>query len=49
VHSALDRMHAKHVGRLPVVDRNNPTGIVGIITRHDIIRAHEIAAERPSE
>jgi CIC family chloride channel protein len=49
VHSALDKMHTGHVGRLPVVDRNNPTRILGIISRHDLIRAHEIAAERPAE
>ncbi|MGB9023057.1 MAG: chloride channel protein, partial [Candidatus Bathyarchaeia archaeon] len=48
VHSALDKMHAGHVGRLPVVDRNNPTRILGIVTRHDLVRAHEIAAERPA-
>jgi CIC family chloride channel protein len=49
VHSALDKMHTRHVGRLPVVDRNNPTRILGIISRHDLVRAHEIAAGRPAE
>jgi CIC family chloride channel protein len=49
VHSALDRMHSKDIGRLIVVDRKNPTRILGIICRHDILRAHEIAAERPAE
>jgi chloride channel protein, CIC family len=49
VHSALDKMHTRRVGRLPVVDRNNPTRILGIISRHDLVRAHEIAAERPAE
>jgi CIC family chloride channel protein len=49
VHLALDKMHAKDIGRLPVVDRNDPTRILGIISKHDLIRAHEIAAERPAE
>jgi CIC family chloride channel protein len=49
MHSALDRMHERDIGRLPVVDRNDPTRILGIISRHDIIRAHEIGAQRPAE
>lgn len=31
-----------NVGRLPVVERENPRRLVGIITKTDIIRAHEI-------
>lgn len=49
VHSALDKMHKKNVGRLPVVDKNNPKRIIGIISKHDILRAHEIASQRPAE
>ena len=49
VHAVLDKMHEKGIGRLPVVDRNNPKRLLGIISKHDIIRAHEIAAERPAE
>ena len=49
VHSALDKMHKKDVGRLPVVDKDNPKRILGIISKHDILRAHEIASKRPAE
>ncbi|RLI19512.1 chloride channel protein, partial [Candidatus Bathyarchaeota archaeon] len=46
VQSALDKMYKNDVGRLPVVDRNNPTRVVGIITRSDIIRAYETATSK---
>ena len=49
VHSALDKMYEKDIGRLLVVDRDDPKRILGIISKHDILRAHEIAAERPAE
>jgi CIC family chloride channel protein len=49
VHSALDKMHARDIGSLPVVDRNNPSRTLGIISKRDLIRAHVIAAERPAE
>ena len=42
VHQALDRMYKYNVGRLPVVDRRNPTKLLGIITKTDVIRAHEL-------
>jgi len=46
VHEALDKMFANKVGRLPVVDREKPSKIVGIVSKHDILKAFEIAAER---
>ncbi len=46
VHEALDKMYENRVGRLPVVDRSDPSKIVGIISKHDILKAFEIAAER---
>ena len=46
VHEALDKMVEKDVGRLPVVERGDPSRIIGIISKHDILRAFEIAAER---
>ena len=49
VHQALDKMYIKDVGRLPVVDRNDPTKIVGIISKHDILKAFELAARREIE
>jgi CIC family chloride channel protein len=39
--SALSRMIARGVGRLPVVDAKNPDAILGIIARTDIGRAIE--------
>jgi len=48
VHEALDKMVEKDVGRLPVVERSDPSRIIGIISKHDILRAFEIAAERSS-
>ncbi len=43
---ALLRMSHADVGRLPVVDRNYPTRLVGILRRVDVIRAYEIAVVR---
>ena len=39
-------MSHRDIGRLPVVDRNNPTKLVGWISRADIIRAYERALTR---
>lgn len=38
---AADHMVMEGVGRLPVVTRTNKTKAVGIITRSDLLRAHE--------
>jgi H+/Cl- antiporter ClcA/CBS domain-containing protein len=38
---AADHMVRENVGRLPVVSREDPRRIVGIITRSDLLRAHE--------
>jgi len=46
VQTALDFMQEKNVGRLPVVDRDEPTRLVGIITRSDVMRAYELAISR---
>lgn len=46
VHEALDKMYENKVGRLPVVDRSDPFKIVGIVSKHDILKAFEMAAER---
>jgi Mg/Co/Ni transporter MgtE len=37
---AADHMVRGHVGRLPVVTRENPAQVVGIITRSDLLAAH---------
>jgi len=38
---AADQMVRENVGRLPVVSREHPGRLVGIITRSDLLRAHE--------
>jgi CBS domain-containing protein len=45
-----DHMVREEVGRLPVVSRTDPSRIVGIVSRSDLITAHarRLAAERPS-
>jgi chloride channel protein, CIC family len=37
---ALMELLDKKIGRLPVVDSNDPTKLVGILTKLDIIRTH---------
>jgi chloride channel protein, CIC family len=37
---AADRMVTAGVGRLPVVARNSPRRVIGIVTRSDLLRAH---------
>ncbi|HEX2834942.1 MAG TPA: chloride channel protein [Thermoanaerobaculia bacterium] len=38
---AADQMVRHNVGRLPVVQRDNPRRVVGFLTRSDLLRAHE--------
>jgi H+/Cl- antiporter ClcA len=38
---AADHMVRENVGRLPVVERADPSRVIGIITRSDLLRAHE--------
>jgi CIC family chloride channel protein len=41
--TALERLDTRDVGRLPVVDPQNPKKLVGLIRRYDIIRAYHRA------
>ena len=41
VRAAADQMVRENVGRLPVVERNNPKRITAIITRQDVLGAHK--------
>lgn len=43
---ALQRMSAADVGRLPVVAREDPRRILGVLRRADVIRAYDIALTR---
>lgn len=42
---AAERMAQARVGRLPVVDPENPRKLVGIITRSDLLKPRELHAE----
>ena len=43
---ALKRMSHRDIGRLPVVDSDNPQKLIGWISRADIVRAYERALTR---
>jgi CIC family chloride channel protein len=48
---AADHMLRTKVGRLPVVSREAPTRVIGMLTRSDLLAAHErrLEAEQPGE
>lgn len=43
---ALKRLGTRDVGRLPVVDRQNPRRLMGLIRRSDIVRAYRVGISR---
>jgi len=49
VGSALRRMAPRDISRLPVVSRENPRHLVGMVRRNDIVRAYEVGATRQEE
>ncbi len=46
---ALARMSTRGLGRLPVVSREDPYELLGLIRRQDIIRAYDLALTRRNE
>jgi CIC family chloride channel protein len=46
---ALSRMSTRGLGRLPVVDRDDPYELLGLIRRQDIIKAYDLALTRRDE
>ncbi len=40
--TALEKLGERNIGRIPVVERNDPTHLIGIITRKGIINAYNI-------
>ena len=44
--NALARMSRRDIGRLPVVTRENPRELIGILRRSDMIHAYDIALTR---
>lgn len=40
VRDALAQLGGRDVGRIPVVDRDNPKKLLGVLRRHDVVRAY---------
>lgn len=40
IHDAIRGLGGRHVGRIPVVDRDNPKRLLGVLRRHNIITAY---------
>lgn len=49
VGTALRRMAPRDISRLPVVARDDPKQLIGLIRRNDIVRAYEVGALRREE
>ena len=48
VNEALDRMSARGIHQLPVIDRETPHQILGVLTQEDVMLACELALTRTS-
>jgi CIC family chloride channel protein len=46
---ALQRMAPRDLSRLPVVARDNPRSLLGVVRRNDIVRAYEVGVTRREE
>ena len=46
---ALNKMSPRGLGRLPVVSRNDPHQLLGLVRRQNIIRAYHLALTRRAE
>jgi CIC family chloride channel protein len=40
LHDVVQKLEAKEVGRIPVVDRKDPSRLVGVLRRYDILKAY---------
>ena len=49
VGTVLQRMAPRDLSRLPVVARDDPRRLVGVVRRNDIVRAYEVGAMRREE
>jgi CIC family chloride channel protein len=49
VGEAMRRMAPRDLSRLPVVDREDPRRLIGVVRRNDIIRAYEVGALKREE
>ena len=43
IYDALAQFRGRDVGRIPVVDRDDPKKLLGVLRRHDITRAYTMA------
>ena len=43
---ALKKMAPRDLGSLPVVDRDNPQELLGVVRRHDIVKAYTLGTMR---
>lgn len=46
LHDVVHRLGTSEVGRIPVVDRNNPNRLIGVLRRYDIVKAYGKAIEK---
>ena len=49
LHDAMHLLSSRNVGRLPVVAREDPTRLVGLLRRYDIVRAYNKGLARRAE
>ncbi len=49
IHDALTQLGGRDVGRIPVVEREDPGRLIGILRRHDIIKAYHKVIEEGTE
>jgi CIC family chloride channel protein len=47
--TVLARLGRRGLGRLPVVSREDPSHLIGLVRRHDIIRGYNVALTRRAE
>jgi CIC family chloride channel protein len=40
IHDVFVKLGTRDVGRIPVVDRNNPKRLLGVLRRHDVVAAY---------
>jgi CIC family chloride channel protein len=46
LHDVVQRLGTKEVGRLPVIDRKDPSRLIGVLRRYDIVKAYAKAISK---
>ena len=49
LHDALRRMGPRDLSRLPVVTRENPRELLGVLRRNDVVRAYNLSQTRRTQ